>query len=113
MPSNELYQSFTPLITNIFLVSLLKISNYKRKFTLFTYFTKPCWNIKGYEIYHNNRFLRFAYLLISWTFLINFTLIVIVNPSIINPGPLSSPQSTSRSNCITVAYQKRPGSHSI
>ena len=38
MPSNEIYQSYTALFANIFLVSLVKISNKKRHFKLFSYF---------------------------------------------------------------------------
>ena len=39
-------------------------------------------------------------------FLINSMLIVITNPNILNPGPLSNPQ---KSNCITIAYQNVQG----
>ena len=108
LPSIKLYQSYTALFANIFLVSLVNISN-RRHFKLFSYFIKPCWSNSCCAIYNNKRILRFLYLVISWTFIINLTLIVIVNPSVVNPGPVPSPKNTGRSNCISVAYQNVQG----
>ena len=52
--------------------------------------------------YKNNRFCRIMSSMCCWAFLINFLLITVVNPSLLNPGP-------SAGKNVSVAYQNVQG----
>ena len=87
-----------------FFIILRMLQNKKKASEIMSFFSLTWRGHRKYSLfkYKNNRFCRIMSSLCCWAFLLNFLLITIVNPSLLNPGPNSGKN-------ISVAYQNVQG----